>query len=70
MCMEGAQAVTQLYGQHLPSIPETLGSTSIIRSKKKKKEWKGDTYNINLLRTISWITNEKHIVHSIGQCTQ
>lgn len=37
MCMEGAQAVTQLYGQHLPSIPETLGSTSIIRSKKKKK---------------------------------
>lgn len=37
MCMEVAQAVTQLYGQHLPSIPETLGSTSIIRSKKKKK---------------------------------
>lgn len=36
MCMEGAQAVTQLYGQHLPSIPKTLGSTSIIRSKKKR----------------------------------
>lgn len=38
--------------------------------KQKRGEWKGDTYNINLLRTISWITNEKHIVHSTGQCTQ
>lgn len=38
--------------------------------KQKSGEWKGDTYNINLLRTISWITNEKRIVHSTGQCTQ
>lgn len=33
-CIEGAQAVTQLYGWHLPNIHKTLGSISMIRSKK------------------------------------